>query len=136
MKSDIAYVKQKWIPVYIIIIIAGLIFLVNFILLYLETENESYLNLSFITALFTAYISYSFWKLYSIKVVEYEFIKIRKCEQCGKVSTLKAEKNDFIFKEDGACPSCGGKLLIVGIFRREKNKKIKDRSLLLRKIIK
>ena len=41
------------------------------------------------------------------------------CEACGFREVREFREGDYIFKEVGACPKCGGKLVITSIYREE-----------------
>ncbi|MEM2320789.1 MAG: hypothetical protein QXS79_02750 [Candidatus Bathyarchaeia archaeon] len=45
-----------------------------------------------------------------------------RCVSCDYVSTREFEKGDFVLKEVGTCPRCGGNLIIYSIFRDVKEK--------------
>lgn len=45
-----------------------------------------------------------------------------RCVSCDYVSAREFEKGDFVLKEVGTCPRCGGNLTIYSIFREVKEK--------------
>lgn len=44
-----------------------------------------------------------------------------RCMNCDYVTAREFEKGDYILKDMGACPKCGGNLLVYSIFREVKN---------------
>lgn len=45
-----------------------------------------------------------------------------RCMSCDYVTAREFTKGDYILKEVGACPRCGGSLIIYSIFREVKEK--------------
>ncbi|MBS7604809.1 hypothetical protein KEJ31_00710 [Candidatus Bathyarchaeota archaeon] len=44
-----------------------------------------------------------------------------RCMSCDYITAREFEKGDYVLKEMGACPKCGGSLLIYSIFREVKD---------------
>ncbi|MEM0049294.1 MAG: hypothetical protein QW424_04905 [Candidatus Bathyarchaeia archaeon] len=44
-----------------------------------------------------------------------------KCMNCDYITAREFEKGDYVLKEMGTCPKCGGSLLIYSIFREVKD---------------
>lgn len=53
----------------------------------------------------------------------YKTTTVIRCVNCNYVSVREFEKEDYVLKEVGVCPGCGGNLIIYSIFREVKDKK-------------
>lgn len=112
----------------LLIIIALIILIIALISLfweYLSHKTPSYITilLSISTILLSLYYLLQIIKKpRDIPLNSQKVLSIIRCTNCDYVTARGFEKGDFILKEVGACPKCGGNLIIYSIFREVKEK--------------
>ena len=117
-------IKRKWIPVYFILLIGLIILAIHFILMAYFTNNQDYASFSLLTLVAAGYIGYNLSKFLNTTISKYTTVKLLTCKKCGYSNEDKnVDKEDYVMKEDGICPKCGGKMIIEGIYRIEEKTK-------------
>jgi len=53
----------------------------------------------------------------------YHVITTESCQSCDFKNVRDFRKGDYVFQKVGKCPKCGGDLLIVSIYRKEREEK-------------
>jgi len=120
----LARMRRKFFPLYLIGLLASLIFLAHLVLNYIYTGKEQYLTLSMLTGLFSAYLAYSLAKLLRTKIPIYSYRKVVRCTQCGYEEEAEAKGGEILFGDAGSCPKCGGKMIVQKIYRKKQLKGI------------
>jgi len=125
IEERIYEVKKRWLPVYFISFMALVVLGSFFLLMYLGTNKDEYLNASMLVFLFSGMAGFNAFKLFKVNPPKYKTMKVIECIGCGyKITSDKVERGDYINKEVGNCPKCEeGKLLITGIYREKIGKK-------------
>ena len=124
LDEKILEIKKKWVPIYFIILIGLIVLTIHFLLMAYFTSNQDYASFSLLTLVAAGYIGYNLSKFLNATISVYTTVKLLRCEKCGYTYEDKnVEKNDFILKENGKCPKCGGPTTIIGIYRIEEKTK-------------
>jgi len=53
----------------------------------------------------------------------YHVVTMESCQNCDFKNVRDFRKGDYVFQNVGKCPKCGGDLLIVSIYREEREKR-------------
>jgi len=120
----LARMRRKFFPLYLIGLLASIIFLAHLILNYLYTGKEQYLTLSMLTGLFSAYLAYSLAKLLRMKIPINTYHKVVRCTQCDYETEAEAKGGEILFGDAGSCPKCGGEMIVQKIYRKKQLKGI------------
>lgn len=129
MSKDIVYsIKKRWLPVYIILLVATIVLMLGLGYLYLKSGSTDYLSSILLVALFAAYIAWSISKVIKIKIAPKKLVSLIKCTHCDHSEERNYEKGDYVFKDLGRCPKCSkGRLYISGIYLKGEEEKIKEK---------
>ncbi len=114
--------KRKWGYVYALALIAITVFIAHFLLMYLETKKDEYLNIIFLLALLGCYIGYSLFKITSLKIPRKSLVRLLKCDKCGYSLEDSNIEDDYIFKTVGKCPKCNGEIYVAAIYIKTSEK--------------
>jgi predicted nucleic-acid-binding Zn-ribbon protein len=114
--EKMAEMKARWIPVYVVLIVAAALVAAHFIIMYFVTGNSGYANLALLTG-FSIYFLYTgLDRLRKLKITRMRFVEVVACEACGFKEERELETGDYVFKTKGPCPKCGGSLTVTAIY--------------------
>ncbi len=113
---------QRWIPTYIILLMSLALLTLALLLLYLRTGSDAYLSGAILMALIATYTGWSFARLLSLRSASRTLVTLLKCSSCGYETARAFKDGDRLFSEADACPRCGGKMVVEGIFLRSATK--------------
>jgi|YelNatPaOPRAMG01_1025707.scaffolds.fasta_scaffold51178_1 predicted nucleic-acid-binding Zn-ribbon protein len=114
--EKMAEMKARWIPVYLVLIVAAALVAAHFIIMYFMTGNSGYANLALLTAFAIYFLYTGLDRLRKLKITRMRFIEVVTCEACGFREEKELETGDYIFKQKGPCPKCGGPLTVTAIY--------------------
>ena len=112
-------VKKQWLPIYLVLLVVAILVSIHLALMYQYTKEDNYAVYTLLSLLFAGYLGYGIAKLFRVKIPRYRYVKVLQCESCGYSENGVMQKGDYLHKEAGMCPRCGGKMLIVALFREE-----------------
>lgn len=118
INEKIYEVKRRWLPVYLVVLIAIILLILHFGILAYYTKKENYTAYAFMLGLLGSYMGINIAKLLKVPIPKYKILKMSRCSSCGySVEREVTGRGDYISKEEGSCPKCGGKIVIAGIYR-------------------
>jgi len=112
-------VKKQWLPVYVVLLIVAILVSIHLALMYQYTKEDNYAVYTLLSLLFAGYMGYGIAKLFRVKIPKYKYVKVVQCESCGHSENGVMEKGDYLYREAGTCPKCGGRMLVVALYREE-----------------
>jgi len=113
---------KRWVPTYIVLLASLLVLSAALVLQYIRTGSDSYLVSAAFVAVIAVYTAWSFARLITLKVTPKSLVTLLKCSSCGHEVVRKYREGDMLFSEADACPKCGSKMVIEGIFLREEKR--------------
>jgi predicted RNA-binding Zn-ribbon protein involved in translation (DUF1610 family) len=119
MSTGSAPHPKRWIPTYIVLLASLLILAAALALQYLRTGSDSYLVSAAFVAVIAVYTAWSFARLITLKVTPKSLMTLLKCPSCGHEVVRRYREGDMLFSELDACPKCGSKMVVEGIFLKE-----------------
>lgn len=114
--EKLAELKARWLPVYLILLIAVALLAVHFVTMYFVTGNPSYANLALLSAFAIYFLYTGFDRLRKLKIARTRLVEVVSCDSCGFKEEREFEVGDYVFKPKGACPKCGGPLVVAAIY--------------------
>ncbi len=115
-EEKLAELKSRWMPVYLVLIVALALVAVHMLIMYVHTGDAAYANLAVLSAM-GVYLAFTgLNRLRRIRVTRMRVVELLKCESCSYAEEKNVEPSDYVLKEKGMCPKCGGKLLVFGIY--------------------
>jgi len=112
----LAELKARWLPVYLVLLVAVALLVIHLALMYLLTGNSAYVNLALLSALALYFLYANFDRLRKLRVERRRLVEVLACGACGYREERDHESGDYVLKEKGACPRCGGTLIVAAIF--------------------
>ena len=109
---------QRWIPTYVVLLLSLVMLTAALLLLYLKTGSDTYLSVAILMALIAAYTGWSFARLLSLKPPVRTLVSLLKCNSCGYETVRAFKEGDRLFLEADACPRCGRRMTVEGVFLR------------------
>ncbi|RLE99569.1 MAG: hypothetical protein DRJ57_02155 [Thermoprotei archaeon] len=108
--------RRRWLPVYLVLLIALALVTVHLVAMYFFTGNTNYANLAVLSCL-AAYFFYSgFQRLRRIRLTRRRVVELVKCTECGYSEERGHTAGDYVFKVKGRCPRCGAEMRVVAIY--------------------
>lgn len=119
-ESDmLSQIRKKRLPIYIVLLIGGILLIGALLILYYKTNSDTYLSGALLLIMIEGYVAWSLYKLISLKSEKKYLITRLRCESCGYETEREFKEGDSLFKIEGDCPKCkSGKLVIEAIFLR------------------
>lgn len=118
--ETIVNLKKKWLPIYVVALVASIVILVALLYLYFSTNYDQYMSGALLVAMLVAYISWSLGRLLKIRPASTQLLTLLKCDTCGYEEERNYAEGDALFQEKGVCPKCNsGKMVVMGIFVRK-----------------
>lgn len=114
--EKIAELKARFLPVYLVLMIAMIVVTIALLLMYAATREVVYANLAMISALSIYPIYTGFNRLRKLKVSRFRYLKVLSCDNCGHSEEKEHEVGDYVLKVEGVCPRCGAPILISTIY--------------------
>lgn len=114
--EKMAELKARWLPVYLILLLVAVLLAIHFIVMYVITGNAIYANLAVFTGFAIYFFYVGFDRLRKMKIEKKRFLEVVSCSSCKFREEREHEVGDYVFKEKGQCPKCGGQLLVTAIF--------------------
>lgn len=117
MSSErIAELKARWLPVYLVLLVAVALLIAHFVALYAMTGKTGYANMAVLTALAGYFLYINFDRLRKIKVERRRVVELVSCPSCGFREERGLEAGDYISAAKGPCPKCGSQLVVEAIY--------------------
>lgn len=108
--------RRRWLPVYLVLLIALALVTVHLVVMYLFTRNTNYANLAVLSSLAAYFLYNGFQRLRRIKLTQSRILELVRCSQCGYSEERSHSAGDYVFKVKGVCPRCGGEMRVVAIY--------------------
>lgn len=115
-EEKLAELKSRWMPVYLVLIVALALVTVHMLIMYAYTHDTVYANLAVLSVM-GVYLAFTgLDRLRKVKITRMRMVELLKCESCDYTEEKNTEPGDYVLKQKGACPKCGGRVVVFGIY--------------------
>jgi hypothetical protein len=114
--EKLAEMKARWLPVYLVLLIAVALLAAHFVIMYFLTGNAGYANLALLSAFAIYFLYTGLDRLRKLKITRTRLVEVVSCDACGFREERDFEAGDYVFKPKGACPKCGGPLAVTAVY--------------------
>ena len=112
----LAELKARWLPIYLVLMIALILIAAHLAIMYITTGDTAYANLAVISGV-GIYLVYSgLNRLRKLKITRIRLVEVLSCYACGYSEQRVPEAGDYVFKTKGECPKCGSRLVVSAIY--------------------
>ncbi|RLE78060.1 MAG: hypothetical protein DRJ56_00900 [Thermoprotei archaeon] len=111
--------RRRWVLLYSALMFSIVAAAVFFLLAYAIDQDPSYSYAIMLLLLAGMYVGMNLARLARLRIPRYRTVKVVRCEKCGYTKVEAPRKGDYVFKEEEACPRCGGNMVIYRIYREK-----------------